>query len=111
MIVRSPLELGREVMLDALIDTGSHYTIVESSSVMGWAPLPTIGRRYFAGAGGQYSSDIFMVEIEIPVLNFREVTGITFADLGGRQAVLGRNQLRDCILTYDGPKGTVQLRK
>jgi predicted aspartyl protease len=110
IIVRSPID-GREIMLDALIDTASQMTFVESTYLQGWAPLLLVAPARFAGAGGQFSSGIFLAEVEIPGLNLRELTGIVLDDLGGRQAILGRNQLRNCVLVYDGPKGTVQLRK
>lgn len=98
-------------MLRALIDIGSQLTFIETRCVQGWAPLLVAGPGRFAGAGGQFSSRLFLAEIEIPVLNLREITEVSLADLGGRQALLGRNQLRNCVLVYDGPQGTVQLRK
>ncbi len=98
-------------MLRALIDIGSQLTFVEARCLQGWAPLPVAGPGRFAGVGGQFSSGLLLAEIEIPVLNLREITEVSLADLGGRQALLGRNQLRDCVLVYDGPQGTVQLRK
>jgi predicted aspartyl protease len=98
-------------VLQALIDIGSQLTFIESRSLQGWAPLLVAGPGRFAGAGGQFSSHIFLAEIEIPALNLRELTEVVLEDLGGRQAILGRNQLRNCVLVYDGPKGTVQLRK
>ena len=110
IIVRSPVD-GREVVLQALIDIGSQLTFIESRRLQGWAPLPVAGPGRFSGAGGQFSSYLFLAQIEIPALNLREVTEISLADLGGRQALLGRNQLRNCVLIYDGPKGAVQLRK
>jgi hypothetical protein len=110
IVVRSPVD-GREVALDALIDTASELTFVESSQFQGWAPLPLVAAAQFAGAGGRFSSDIFLAEVEIVGLNLREFTQVVLDDLGGRQAILGRNQLRDCVLMYDGPQGTVQLRK
>ena len=110
IVVRSPLD-GREVTLDALVDTASQLTFVESSHLQGWAPLPLVAAARFAGAGGRFSSDIFLAEVEIIGLNLRELTEIVLDDLGGRQAILGRNQLRDCVLVYDGRKGTVELRK
>jgi hypothetical protein len=110
IVVRSPAD-GREVVLPALIDIGSQLTFIDNRCLQGWAPLPVAGPARFASAGGQFSSDIFLAEIEIPRLNLRELTGIVLDDLGGRQAILGRNQLRDCVLIYDGPQGTVQLRK
>ena len=71
-----------------------------------------VGPGQFAGTNGRYSSDLYMAEIEIPALNFRELTKITLRDdLGGRAAILGRTQLRECVLVYDGPQGTVQLRR
>jgi predicted aspartyl protease len=112
IIVRSPVEIGREITLDALIDTGSQLTIIESSCLQGWAPLPIVGPGQFASASGQFSSDILLAEIEIPALHLREVTRIVVADdLSGRKALLGRTQLRNCRLVYDGPKGIVQLEK
>jgi len=110
IIVRSPID-GREITLDALIDTASQLTFVESRYLQGWAPLMLVAPAQFAGAGGQFSSDIFLAEVEIPGLNLRELTGIVLDDLSVRQAILGRNQLRNCVLIYDGPQGTVQLRK
>ena len=111
IIIRSPVEIGREITVDALIDTGSQLTIIERSCLDGWAPLSIAGPGRFAGAGAQFSSDILLAEIEIPALKLCEVTGIILTELGGRLAILGRNQLRDCVLVYDGPKGIVQLRK
>jgi hypothetical protein len=112
IIVRSLVEIGREVTLDALIDIGSQLTIVESAHLQGWEPFPIAGPGRFAGAGGQFLSDLLLAEIEIPALNLREMTEIALVDdLGGRHALLGRNQLRNCVLVYDGPHGTVQLRK
>lgn len=102
---------AQAVTLEALIDTGSQLTIVESRYVQGW-PLPTTGPGQFAGSGGRFSSNILMAEIEIAALHLRELTSITLRDdLGGRQAILGRSQLRECVLIYDGPQGTVQLRR
>ena len=98
-------------MLDALIDTASQLTFVESNYLQGWTALPVVAPARFAGAGGQFSSDIFLAEIEIVGLNFRELTEVVLDDLGGRQAILGRNQLRNCVLLYDGVKGVVELRK
>jgi hypothetical protein len=54
---------------------------------------------------------LFLAEVQIPSLNLRELTEIVLDDLGGRQPILGRNELRDCVLVYDGPRGTVQLQK
>jgi hypothetical protein len=110
IIVRSPVD-GQEVTLDALIDIGSQLTFIESRCLQGWAPLSVVGPGQFAGAGGRFSSDIVLAEIEIPALSLRELTGIVLDDLSGRQAILGRNQLRDCVLVYDGPQGIVRLRK
>jgi predicted aspartyl protease len=110
IVLKSPVD-GREIKLDALIDTASQLTFVESSHVQGWAPLPLVAPARFAGAGGQFSSNIFLAEVEIVGLNFSELTEIVLDDLGGRQAILGRNQLRNCVLVYDGVKGVVQLSK
>jgi hypothetical protein len=112
IIVRSLVEIGRETTLDALIDIGSQLTIVEGAHLQGWQPFPIAGPGHFAGASGHFSSDLLLAEIEIPALNLREMTEIALVDdLNGRQALLGRNQLRNCVLVYDGPHGTVQLRK
>ena len=106
------MEIDREITLNALIDTGTQLTILESSCLQGWAPLPIVGPGQFAGASAQFSADILLAEIEIPALHIREVTRIVVVDdLSGRRALLGRTQLRNCVLVYDGPKGNVQLRK
>jgi hypothetical protein len=110
IIIRSPVD-GQEVALEALIDIGSQLTFIERSYLQEWTLLTIVGPGQFAGASGQFSSDILMAEIEIPTLNLRELTEIVLDDLGGRQAILGRNQLRDCVLVYHGPQGTVQLRR
>ena len=110
IVLKSPVD-GREIKLDALIDTASQLTFVESSHVQRWAPLPLVAPARFAGAGGQFSSNIFLAEVEIVGLNLSELTEIVLDDLGGRQAILGRNQLRNCVLVYDGVKGVVQLSK
>lgn len=110
VIIRSPVD-GQEVALEALIDIGSQLTFIERRYLQGWTPLAVVAPGQFAGASGHFSSDILMAEIEIPDLNLRELTEIVLDDLGGRQAILGRSQLRDCVLVYHVPQGTVQLRR
>jgi hypothetical protein len=102
--------VGREVTLQALIDSGSELTVAEANYFNGWIFKPSRPGT-FASMGAQASRDIFIAEIEIPTLNLRETTEVVLDNLNGRQAILGRNQLRNCVLVYDGPKGTVQLRR
>jgi hypothetical protein len=109
IIVRSTVN-GQATTLNALIDPGTELTIAEASYFQGWL-FKRSGPGQFAGARIQFSSDIFIAEIEIPSLRLRETTEIVFDSLSGRQAILGRTQLRHFVLVYDGPQGTVRLRR
>jgi len=107
IVVRS---LGQVTTLEALIDSGTQVTVLEASYFDGWT-FKRSGTGVFGSMGAQSSREIFIAEIEIPSLNLLETTEIVLDNLSGRQAILGHNQLRHCVLVYDGPQGTVQLRR
>ena len=104
---------GSEERITALVDTGSQYTAIDDALV-GQLKLFPIDRWIAGGVGSSATYvDIFLVEVEIPQLGIREYTSV----LGGlessskQRAILGRVQLRECNLAYDGPCGTVTLSR
>jgi predicted aspartyl protease len=112
IVIRSLL--GSEERVTALIDTGSQYTAIDDA-LAGQLQLVQIDRWPIGGVGTgtpQYVA-VFQAEIEIPTLGIREITSV----LGGlasdpkQRAILGRTQLRDCYLAYDGTRGTVTLSR
>jgi hypothetical protein len=112
IIIRSGF--GSEERITALVDTGSQYTAIDDALVAQFQLFPL--DRWIAGgvgSGGTRYVDIFLVEVEIPQLGIREYTSV----LGGlessskQRAILGRIQLRECNLAYDGPRGTVTLSR
>jgi predicted aspartyl protease len=110
VIVRSGY--GQEQTVTALIDTGSHYSLIDVG-LIGQLQPQWIDQWQVGGAGSSpIIADVYQVEIEIPHLHIREFTA-TIAALYGRkhQFILGRQQLRTCTLIYDGPKGTASLSR
>lgn len=112
IVVRSLF--GPEERITVLIDTGSQYIAIDDGLVKQLRLVQT--DRWQVGGvatGSQRYADVFMAEIEIPSLGIREIISV----LGGfesdpkQRGILGRAQLRDCRLVYDGPQGTVTLSR
>lgn len=110
IVIRSPFESNRELSIKALIDTGSELTFIDETLIRDWQLL-LVERVRLGAPGSQFWCDLFLVEFEIPALRIREFISIASKNLADRDAIVGRAQLRSCTLAYDGPKGTVQLRK
>jgi len=110
IIIRSPFELGRELSIQALIDTGSEPTLVNESLIRDWQ-LTIVDYDLLGVPDAQILTPLFLVELEIPALGIREFITVASKALHDRAALLGRAQMRDCVLVYDGPHGTAQLRR
>jgi hypothetical protein len=110
IVIRSPFESNREVSIKALIDTGSELTFIDETLIRGWQLL-LVDHVRMGTPGSQFWCDLLLVEFEIPALGIREFISVASKNLADRDAIVGRAQLRSCTLVYDGPKGTVQLRK
>lgn len=105
LVVRS--DSGAEAKLQAKIDTGSEYTVIEEDLAkqlqlveIDQATINTVGQQ-------QIVLTVYRAELEIPPLGIREWGKV----LGGVVTLLGREQLRECELSYSGPSGIVTLRK
>ncbi len=97
----------------ALIDTGSFNTWIEEA-VCQQLQLNVVEQDVSVRTGvGQGVASSFLVEIEIPGLGLREfaavMTGPVVTDK--HDAVLGRSQLLNCTLVYDGPYGSARLSR
>ena len=110
IVIHSPFESNRELSIKALIDTGSDLTFIDETLIRDWQLL-VVDHVRLGTPGSQFWCDLFLVEFEISALSIREFISVASKNLGGRDALIGRAQLRDCVLVYDGPQGTVQLRK
>lgn len=102
---------GQEQVIFALIDSGSQYTCI-GDALAQQLQLSAHDHWLIGSVANRQYVDVYLAEIEIPALGIRETTSV----LGGLQsdehrAILGRTQLRDCVLTYDGPRGTVKLSR
>jgi hypothetical protein len=110
IVIRSPFESNRELSIKALIDTGSELTFINETLIRDWQLL-LVDRVSLGVPGSQFWCDLFLAEFEIPALGIREFISVASKNLADRDAIVGRAQLRNCVLVYDGPQGTVQLRK
>ena len=110
LTVRS--DSGAEAKLQALIDTGSQYTVIDEDLAMQLQLIPL--RQEPIGSVNQPTLlTVYRAELEIPPLGIRELGEVLGGRLaaGKREALLDREQLRECRLYYDGPSGNVTLTR
>lgn len=97
--------------IPALIDTGAQETCIDSALAVELG-LPVINKRAVCGVG-QMEVDVYLAQIHIERLRYTITGGFAGIPLianGVREPVcLGRSFLRDCVLTYDGKTGDVNL--
>jgi predicted aspartyl protease len=97
--------------LDALIDTGSQESCIDSMLAV-QLELPLVDRQRVCGVGSM-EVDVRAGQVYVPALKYT-ITGkfaaVPLKEHGHRQSVLlGRTFLRDCKLAYDGKTGKVTI--
>jgi len=103
---------GAEAKLQALIDTGSQYTVIDEDLAKQLQLIPL--RQEPIGSVNQPTLlTVYRAELEIAPLGIRELGEVLGGKLAGgkREALLGGEQLRECRLDYDGPSGNVTLTR
>ena len=104
--------------LRALVDTGATMTVVEEGYLAGVGLLPVAEQLVHTASTGMtplsrnvYAVELALAEATTAVLA-RNLSVIAVESLGGlgAQMLLGRDVLSQCVLTYDGPAGTLDLR-
>jgi site-specific recombinase XerC len=104
------------MMFDWMV-TGGVLTVNPASAVRspkyvikkGKTPVltPDEARLLLNSSQPQVLMTVYRAELEIPPLGIREWARV----LGGLVTLLGREQLRECRLEYDGPSGNVTLTR
>jgi hypothetical protein len=96
----------------ALVDSGATESCIDSLLAT-QLNLPIIDEKTFSGIGGKHLVKIHLAQIHVPSLNFTihgQFAGVHL-EAGGQwhKVLIGRTFLQRCVMTYDGPNGTVKL--
>jgi predicted aspartyl protease len=96
----------------ALIDTGAADSCIDED-LANELGLPLVDRQTCSGVGGEHELNIYLGHIRIPSLGqirWGRFTGARLAS-GGQvhRALIGRAQLTEMVLIYDGPTGAVTI--
>ncbi len=111
----SGLKLKSDIMqVPALVDTGAALSCIDNKLARSLG-LPLVDHREFLSLTGEGGLNAYLAHIAIPSLSFFQ-HGIFFGvPLFKRppyfRAVLGRTLLRDMVLVYDGPTGSVRIAR
>ena len=110
LTVRS--DSGAEVKLQALIDTGAQYAVIDEDLAKQLQLIP-LRQEPIWSVNQPTLLTVYRAELEIPPLGIRELGEVLGGRLAGgkREALLGREQLRECRLDYDGPSENVTLTR
>lgn len=105
------LESGR---VPALVDTGALESFVDSALAI-QLNLPVVNVGTISGAGGPSAVNIHLAQIHVPDLDwlvYGRFSGVHLS-AGGQPhvALIGRDLLRDCAMSYDGRTGVVTLER
>jgi Aspartyl protease len=96
----------------ALVDTGATECCIDSQLAARLC-LPIVDKRKVAGIGGQSDVDVHLAQVYVPALGFTMYGLFSSVHLaaGGQvhSVLIGRTFLRDFVMTYEGPGGTVVL--
>lgn len=102
------------VQVHALVDTGATESAIDQSLARQLG-LPAVEQGKLAGIGGSYLADMYLAQINIPILHcaiYGKFAGVDL--LGGgqkHQALIGRTFLRACRMTYEGVTGNVVISR
>jgi predicted aspartyl protease len=105
LTVRS--DSGQPLKLQAKIDTGSQFTIIEEDLAVQLQLVKVDEAIINTANQPNVLLSVYRAELEIPPLGIREWARV----LGGAATLLGREQLGECELVYSGPSGNVTLRR
>ena len=100
----------------ALIDTGATRSCADTSVIAALGVNP-IGVTFLGTASGRSQHNLYPAKFSFPAIKFEvefgSVVGVNLAQqsVGGRQiiALIGRDVLAQCLLVYNGPKGSFSL--
>jgi predicted aspartyl protease len=99
-------------LVEALVDTGAGDSCIDED-LANELQLPLIDRMTCSGVGGEHELNVYLGHIRIPSLGQIRYGRFIGAKLkvGGQphQALIGRMQISDMILIYDGRTGAVSL--
>jgi predicted aspartyl protease len=95
--------------IPALIDTGSDWNLIESAIAATTLHMMHIDNRSIQTANGITMAPVYLGQLIIPGLNYSRLHRFIAAELGAERAILGREVLRDFVLTYSGKSGRVTL--
>lgn len=111
-----PRSGGRPRILDvqwpALVDTGASNSSIDAD-LAAELRLPIADQEEWSGIGGATTVNMYLAQIHIPALGstiYGRFAGVHLYH-GGQphRALIGREFLRRCTLTYDGKTGQVIL--
>lgn len=98
----------------ALIDTGARESCIDEDLAQK-LQLPIINQVKVAGVHGAATLNVYLAQFGIPLLGMSRTGAFTAAKLnaGGQpyQALIGRAELRDTVLVYDGRDGSVKIAR
>jgi predicted aspartyl protease len=96
----------------ALVDTGATECCIDSQLATRLS-LPIVDKRKVAGVGGISEVNVHLAQVYVPALRFTMYGLFSSVHLsaGGQihSVLIGRTFLKDFVMTYDGPSGTVVL--
>jgi hypothetical protein len=95
--------------VDAILDTGSEWSLIEDSLASTVLHLPVIDRQIIRTATGSGSRLVYIAELTIPQLTYTKLHRFIGVGLGSDLAVLGRELLADFRLVYSARNGSVTL--
>jgi hypothetical protein len=95
--------------INATLDTGSEWSLIEDTLASTVLYLPVIDRQIIQTAMGSGSRLVYIAELTIPQLTYTKLHRFIGVDLGSDLAVLGRELLADFRLVYSGRTGSVTL--
>ncbi|MCE2433466.1 MAG: retroviral-like aspartic protease [Candidatus Latescibacteria bacterium] len=97
----------------ALIDTGASQNCIDKilAQQIGLTP---IDEQTSYGASGAFTATIFSGQICLPDLQWEiygEIVAVDLKAFGNFDILIGRTTLQHCIMTYNGPTGSVLLSR
>ena len=102
------------MQVPALVDTGAIFSCIDDDLAQSLG-LPLVDRRVFSMLNGVRECNAYLAHIVVPALSLFQhgiLYGLTFDEIDRPYlAVIGRTFLRDMVLVYDGPTGSVRIMK
>lgn len=95
--------------VDAILDTGSEWSLIEDSLASAVFYLPVIDWQQIRTAMGWGRRPVYMAQLTIPPLTYSKLHRFVGVNLGSDLAILGRELLVDFRLVYSGRTGAVTL--